>query len=64
MGLKDGTVERMVRAATKSEGCIPCHETTYRQGKGEAVCRGFFERHATAPLQIAKRLGYIVFHEP
>jgi hypothetical protein len=26
---------------------------------GNSVCRGFFDRHKTAPLQIAERLGFI-----
>jgi len=61
MYLEEGRVESMVREATKNESCIPCHETTYGQAEGEAVCRGFFDRHATAPLQIAERLGYVLF---
>ena len=64
MHLEDGGVENMVREATKNESCIPCHATTYGQAEGEAVCRGFFERHATLPLQIAARLGFIVWQEP
>jgi hypothetical protein len=54
----------MVRQAAKNESCIPCHATTYEQAEGEAVCRGFFERHAIQPLQIAERLGFIVWQEP
>lgn len=55
MNLEPGRVEKMVQEATANESCIPCHS------EGEAVCRGFFERHATAPLQIAQRLAFIVF---
>jgi len=56
MHLEEGRVEQMVRDAKKKESAITCHETL--DGK-QAVCRGFFERHATQPLQIAERLGYI-----
>jgi hypothetical protein len=56
MTLKPGRVEQLVKEATRRESCIPCHETL--SGK-QAVCRGFFDRHATAPLQIADRLKLI-----
>lgn len=59
MHLKRGRVASMVRAAKRRESCIPCHETTHT--RAPAVCRGFFDRHATAPLQIAERLGYVEF---
>jgi len=58
MHLEAGRVESMVREATGIESCITCHETL---SGFQAVCRGFFDRHATAPLQIADRLGYVVF---
>jgi hypothetical protein len=60
MQLEPGRVEGMVRDATADDSCIPCHSTLYLSGRPEhAVCRGFFDRHATAPLQIAERLGMI-----
>ena len=58
MDLQDGRVAEMVAESTAAESCIPCHETL--EGD-QAVCRGFFEKHATQPLQIAERLGFIVF---
>lgn len=58
MSLEPGRVEGMVAEATANEGCIPCHDTL---GPKASVCHGFFKRHATAPLQIAERLGYIVY---
>lgn len=48
----------MVRRARSAESCIPCHETL--DGK-QAVCRGFFNLHKTAPLQIGERLDLIRF---
>jgi hypothetical protein len=48
----------MVRDATRRDSCIPCHETL---GGDDWVCRGFFDLHATAPLQIAERLGCVVY---
>lgn len=56
MHLNPGRVKQMVKEAVKAESCIVCHETY--DGK-HAVCAGFFEKYATAPLQIAERLGYI-----
>lgn len=61
MHLKRGRVAKMVRAAKKKESCIPCHDTL---SGPQAVCRGFYDRHVTALLQIAQRMGLIVFQEP
>lgn len=62
MHLQPGRVEAMVAQATADDSTIVCH-----QSLGEpagAVCRGFFERHATAPLQIADRLGFVDYVDP
>lgn len=58
MHLRDGRVEQLVDRAVATDRWIPCHSTLYGNG-GAAVCHGFFRRHATAPLQIADRLGFI-----
>ncbi len=63
MRLTPGRVASMVRECERQQSCIPCHKTTYGQEPGEAVCRGFFEKHATAPLQVAERMGVIAFQE-
>lgn len=60
MDLARGRVAGMVRDAKANESAITCHSTV---GGAEAVCRGFYDLHATAPLQIAERLGYIEFQE-
>ncbi len=60
MRLQPGRVKSMVAQATKADSCIPCHQTL--DGK-QSVCRGFFDRHQTAPLQIAQRLGLVKFTE-
>lgn len=59
MHLEPGRLAGMVKGATADESCIPCHSTLYVPGVDNAVCRGFFDRHPTAPLQIAERLGLI-----
>ena len=61
MRLQPGRVQGMVKQAMKKESCIPCHETLSGDG---AVCRGFFDRYKTQPLQIAERLKFIKFVEP
>jgi hypothetical protein len=61
MRLGPGRVKGMVRQAMKAESCIPCHETLSGDG---AVCRGFFDRYKTQPLQIAERLNFIKFVAP
>lgn len=62
MQLKSGRVREMVDAATRRESTIVCHATL---GTGKnAVCRGFFDRFPTQPLQIAERLGLLIEQPP
>lgn len=56
MSLVPGRVEQMVAKAERDASAIICHDTL---GGDNAVCRGFFDRHKTAPLQVAERLGVI-----
>jgi hypothetical protein len=46
----------MVDEARGHESAIVCHQTL---DGDNAVCRGFFERYPTTPLQIAERTGLI-----
>lgn len=57
MHLEPGRLREMVDRARKDESTIVCHSTLYTDER--AACRGFFDRYATAPLQIAERLGMI-----
>lgn len=61
MDLHPGRLRGMIDEARASDGCIPCHKRLRNAGftEGDAVCRGFFDRYPTAPLQIAERLGLI-----
>ncbi len=56
MDLEPGRVAGMVADATRKESAIICHQTL--DGKN-AVCRGFYDRHPTQPLQVAGRLGLV-----
>lgn len=57
LNLSKGVVANMIRRAKRERGAIQCHSTF--GGDVGAVCRGFYELHATAPLQIAARVGAI-----
>jgi hypothetical protein len=61
MHLARGRLAEMVTEATANESAIICHSSLYRSGVDNAVCRGFFDRHRTRPLQIAERLGLIAW---
>jgi hypothetical protein len=61
MRLGPGRLAVMVRDASANESAIICHSTLYEEGVDNAVCRGFFDRHPTQPLQAAARLGLIEF---
>lgn len=62
MRLKRGRVRGMVDEVKRTDGCIPCHKTL--DGDDNAVCRGQFDLHPTAPMQIAERLGLVEWQEP
>jgi hypothetical protein len=58
MALRAGRVRSMVDEAREHDSAIICHQTLDGDG---AVCRGFFERWPTTPLQLAERLGMIAW---
>lgn len=62
MKLPPGRLAEMVNGAVENESCIPCHSTLpyapYYSAE-QSVCRGFFDRHPTQPLQVAERLGLV-----
>jgi len=60
MDLRSGRLREMIDHCLANESCIPCHHLHY-EGPNDACCRGFFDRYPTQPLQIAERLGLIVF---
>jgi hypothetical protein len=57
MGLRAGRVKEMVEESTKNESAIICHSTLDLDE--QAVCRGFFDKYPTQPLQIAERLDRV-----
>ena len=61
MHLEPGRVDGMVADAVASDSTIVCHQTLDGPNAG---CRGFYDRHATPPLQIAVRLGMVEWTEP
>jgi hypothetical protein len=64
MDLDPGRLAGMVKEATAAQTAIICHSTLPYHPKGgdeQAVCRGFFDRHPTQPLQIAERLDMIAW---
>jgi hypothetical protein len=60
MHLQRGRVRAMVDEVQRTQGCIPCHKTL---GGDNAICRGQFDLHPTQPIQIAERLGMVVYVE-
>jgi hypothetical protein len=62
MRLEPGRLAGMVKDAQSDESTIVCHETL--DEPLQASCRGFFDRHATQPLQVAERLGLIEWVTP
>lgn len=61
MHLPPGRRDGMVQEATASHGAIVCHSTL---GTNEnAVCRGFFDMHATQALRLATAMNAIEYQE-
>lgn len=58
MKLQEGRVEGMVEEAKAEETAIVCHSTL---DGDNAVCRGFFDKYPTQPLQVAERLNLIEY---
>jgi hypothetical protein len=54
MELKAGRVRQMVDEAKAAQSAIVCHKTL---DGDNAVCRGFYDRFPTQPLQIAAAMG-------
>lgn len=50
-----------MRWYTRNDSTIVCHQTL---DGDNAACRGFFDNHKTAALQIAERLGLIQEIDP
>lgn len=57
MELRDGAVGQMKRSADERGTCIVCHEVM--DGDRSAVCRGYYDNHNSALLQVAERMGII-----
>jgi hypothetical protein len=62
MELRSGRVRDMVDSAKRDDSTIVCHATL--DSREHAACRGFFDRYPTTPLQIAERMGMVVFVDP
>ena len=59
MHLAPGRLEEMVAEATANDSAIICHSTLDVIAVDNAVCRGFYDRYRTQPLQIAARLDLV-----
>ena len=57
MQLRRGRVRSMVDEAVSDDGAIVCHQTLGTDAN--AVCRGFYDKHAPSMLQIAARLDRV-----
>lgn len=51
MQLKRGRVRSMVDEAKRDDSAIICHSTL---DGDNAICRGFYDRHDTLPLRLAR----------
>lgn len=61
MHLDGGRLKGMVDASLENDSAIVCHSTL---NGAHAVCRGFFDRHQTTPLQLAEHMDMLAFVDP
>lgn len=61
MSLEPGRVEEMIESATRDQSSIVCHQTIHQRGVDNLACRGFYDKHPTQPLQLARRLGMVEY---
>lgn len=62
MHLAPGRLRGMVDGAREDMSSITCHSTL--ETDQQAVCRGFYDRHSTPPLEVAKNMGLIAEDQP
>ena len=60
MRLQPHRVKEMVQQAVGNDSAIISHKTL--DTDQNAVCRGFFDRFPTQPLQVAQRLEMVIWH--
>ena len=62
MHLADGRLGDLIESNRAADSALTCHATLYTDHN--AVCRGFYDMEPkTTPLQLADRLGMIVFDD-
>lgn len=61
MRLGRGRLADLVESNVAGDSALTCHSTLYRDDVEPAVCRGFFDGYTTTPLQLAERLGLIMW---
>lgn len=61
MALAPGRLRELVQANVAADSALTCHSTLERDDVDNAICRGFYDRHETTPLQLATRLGLVEF---
>lgn len=61
MSLRSGGLKAIIDGNLELDVPLVCHQTLdiHPDGGNEAVCRGFFERYPTTPMELAERWGLI-----
>jgi hypothetical protein len=61
MQLTPGRLKNLIAANLQADSALICHDTL--QGDN-AICRGFFDRYETTPIQLAIRLDKVTYVDP
>ena len=65
MRLQPGRLRGMIDEARRNESAIVCHKTIHGQREQQAICRGYYDRHAAdvLTLRLAIAVGIVVFDD-
>lgn len=63
MQLQTGRLKDLVDSNLKADSALVCHDTLYKDGVDNAVCRGYFDAYAdeVTPLRLAQAMGIVVY---
>lgn len=66
MSLQPGALREIIDRNLEQDVPLVCHQTLEYHPKGglESVCRGFFERYPTTPIELAEQMGLIEWTSP
>jgi hypothetical protein len=66
MSLYEGRMHDLVMSNLDGDTALTCHQTLYRSGVPEGLCRGYVDAYGdrVTPLRVAAAMGIITYVTP